>query len=175
MGPPSKRRKLSVRAEGNATDEKTGDTSCAVVLDCPKETYLVTCADEENGSRRYTLSVFDAPDTAAALSTTAATPIPSMDPTITPPAKPSLPSDPLSKSKTLGIESKKGGEGIKPTFALRTLCSHLVETNFLFEKDAIIVKRIRPPEETGEVMGSLDVEDEVKISVLRWRWFMDSH
>lgn len=196
VGPPSKRRKLSARAGGNATDEKTGDTSCAVVLECPKETYLVTCADGENGSRRYTLSVFDqsgTPDSAAALTPTVVTPIPSSDPTITPPAKPSLFSDPLSKSKALVTESRKGGEGnspnsipalpspplqsTKPTFSLRTLCSNLVETNFLFEKDAIVVKRIRPPEKNGEVMEerSLDVEDEAKISVLRWRWFMDSH
>ena len=60
-----------------------------------------------------------------------------------------------------------------PVISLRTLCSDLVEMNFLFEKNAVIVKRsVRPCEENDR---GPDTEDEVKISVLHWRWSMDLH
>ncbi|KAL4072827.1 hypothetical protein V8B97DRAFT_261560 [Scleroderma yunnanense] len=195
--------------EGNTNDAKadtSSDTSCAVVLECLKETYLVTFADGENGSRRYTLSVFDSPgleifpctpDGAVTLSSTSSKSIPSTNLVSVPAENSSLSSpndsDPLPKSK---VSSSKPGKGVetstrtpqeqspKPsspllqsnsTTPLRTLRSNLVETNFLFETDAVIVKRnIRPPEENGgEEAMTLDTEDKVKINVLRWRWFMD--
>ena len=157
LGPPNKRRKLS--AQGN-TDEKLSDANCAVVLECAKEIYLVTCADGDNGSRRYTLSTLNASDPPGSVPAVSSTS--SKSTSLIDPEKPPLPN----------LNNGEDSTSSSPPISLRTLCSDLVETNFLFEKNAVIVKRsVRSREEND---GGPDSEDEMKISVLRWRWSMDS-
>ena len=138
MGPPNKQWKLL--AQGN-TNEKLSDANCTVVLECTKETYLVTCTDGDNGLWCYALSTFNASEKSTSL----------IDP-----EKPPLPN------------SNNGEDNTSSSLpvSLCTLCSNLVETNFLFEKNAVIVKRsVQSCEENN---GGPDSKDEVKISVLCW-------
>ncbi|KAI5995614.1 hypothetical protein EDD15DRAFT_2195575 [Pisolithus albus] len=214
VGPPRKRWKSSAVTDKTSGNMNTSasPTAAAVVLECTKEAYVVTCTDEEDGSRKYALSVLE-PVEKQNESTTDANDV-ATEARATPPPATTMPASskaPTENSMTLvAVEnstsgpspsdptptsSEMAGKGstptssptprpqqpklghstsnTKPTGFLRALESNLIETNFLFEKDAVVVKL--PPKENNtrdEKLMTVD-NDELKIVVLRWRWFRE--
>jgi hypothetical protein len=224
--PPCKRRKVAVGLEGQGDDDvemdAVDDPGCGVVLECTKETYLVTRAAVE-GKLLYTVSVFESADEPHP-STSDAKPsqppvqtpsTPSVDPNPksldTP--KPSLAEPPEEKTPTndapsggAATDPKKpdispdsiGGKGkgqevdqgiaspippsISPPTAptsqpkptLRVFRSNLTDTSFTFKDDIITVKKA--DEQTQDNFGGeiATDEDELKVRVLRWRWYLEA-
>ncbi|KIO10646.1 hypothetical protein M404DRAFT_995138 [Pisolithus tinctorius Marx 270] len=238
VGPPRKRWKPSGVADKTDGDTNKTSAGAAVVLECTKQAFVVTCVGEEDGSRKYALSVLEpadekekkqsesiadadvgddntttetrtaTPPSAAAVKPTSPTSLTEKSTTLdapeNPPSSGTSTSNPTSGSETAegcppvssptprpqqqpkpkpGVASSSN-EATKPTVSLHALHSNLVETNFLFEKDAVIVKLPPKPKDkdknntTGDetIITADDNDDggddgELKIMVLRWRWF----
>ncbi|KAI6097667.1 hypothetical protein EDD16DRAFT_1667523 [Pisolithus croceorrhizus] len=221
VGPPRKRWKWSAVADKTSGDTNTSASSVttAVVLECPKEAYVVTCADGEDGSRKYALSLLEPVEKEKKLESTAdadnvttetrtTPPLATMKPaspkpptekltTLVAPENPTSsgpsPSDPTKSTPSCSEMAEEGGPPVSsPTprpqqpklghsssetklrACLHTLQSNLVETNFLFEKDAVIVKLPSKDNNTRDDKLITVDNDELKIMVLRWRWFRES-
>jgi hypothetical protein len=199
---PAKRRKIAVarevQAEGDAEMDPADEPRRGVVLECPKETFLVTQTVHE-GKTQYTLSVL------GPLSPNASQPCPS---TLSiPPAdtasktqdtlQTSLPEPseegktsiddppPLSGATTDAPGSTSRGKetdeppsiscppaSAKPT--VRVLRSNLSDGDFAFEKDTIVIKSSQHHMDNGKMVVDGDggvAGDALEMRVLRWRWY----
>ncbi|KAI9464701.1 hypothetical protein HD554DRAFT_2121066 [Boletus coccyginus] len=172
--PPSKRRKMDVgretQAEGDAEVDSADELQQGIVLESSKETFLVTRSVHE-GKTRYTLSVLDPPSPNAPrpCSSTTSLPEPSEerktttdDPPLSgvrfDPPDPGPSQNKTSKEKETG-GSKPPSSRASPKPTVRVLRSNLVDGDFGFEKDVIVVK-------DGDGKG-----DALEMRVLRWRWY----
>ena len=195
--PPSKRRKLDVGREtqvnGDAEVDSADELRRGIVLESSKETFLVTQSVHE-GKTRYTLSVLGPPSPnvprprpSTSLMPPADTASKTQD-TDTP--RTSLP-EPSEERKTTtddpplsGVRfdppdsgpkeketnpSKPPSSHASPKPTIRVLRSNLVDGDFSFEKDVIVVKG-----DDGKMVIDGDGKgDALEMRVLRWRWYSD--
>ena len=188
--------------------DSADDVRKGIILESPKETFLVT-RNVHEGKERYTLSVFGPSslnasqpcpstsstppaDAASKMQDTPTAPLPEPSeecktPTNDPPLSGATTDPPdAGTSQESGSKGEENDASSKPPSirspraaspkpTLRVLQSNLVEDDFSFDNDTILIRKGSEHRVDG---GTMVVDgdgegDALKMRVLRWRWYLE--